>query len=176
LHPTQTRKTKLQNISFGHPFPSTLVAHFIHSLTPKEEAMLALRRATQPKLRALICFVVMALMLPATSMQATNKPIPGIDIVVKKHPGYPPTLVVVASSDAQGHFTAKITEAGQYTLSLACKKPPCAKFTAVISADGKVLKANADGTYEIVVESKKPVTVTGEIATVDTTTKLPTPK
>jgi hypothetical protein len=117
-------------------------------------------------------FAVFALMLSATSMQAANDPIPGIDVIVKKNPGGNAVYVSQNRNGAPTFFT----EAGEYTISIVCRKPPCVKFTAVVNANGKALKANADGTYDFAVEGRKPVSITAQLTAVATSTKLPNSK
>ena len=60
----------------------------------------------------------LALSFSVTAAMATNDPIPGVDIIVKKNPGG--LAVVVATTDAKGKFSARVAAPGNYTLSTAC--------------------------------------------------------
>jgi len=72
---------------------------------------------------------VLALVLAATGAMASETPIPGVDIIVRKKPGG--SAIVVATTDASGKFTARLAEPGNYSLSTACRlKSPCAAYAS----------------------------------------------
>jgi len=108
---------------------------------------------------ALLAVAVLLVWAAAPAWAATN-PIPGVDVVVRKHPA---ATMVVATTNSKGQFNGRVTEAGRYTISIVCKTAPCPRFTVTVSANGKVLKANADRTYDLTVEDRKPVTLTGAV-------------
>ena len=111
--------------------------------------------------KAIVLLTVAALLLSiAPPMWAATNPIPGVDVVVRKHPG---ATMVVATTNAKGQFSGRVTEAGQYSISIVCKTAPCPRFTVTLSANGKVLKANADKTYNLTVEDRKLVMLTGAV-------------
>jgi len=112
--------------------------------------------------KAMIALTLTALALSiATPMQAAINPIPGVDVIVKKNPHG--IRSVVATTDRSGRFTGRVTEPGQYTVFIVCKTEPCPHFTVSLSASGKVLKANKDRTYDLTVEDRKPVILTGQV-------------
>ena len=112
--------------------------------------------------RAIIALVLGALVLPtAAPMQAASNPVPGVDIVVRKKP--PRNKPLVATTDHSGRFTAQVTEPGEYTVFIVCRTEPCPRFTVSISASGKELKANKDLSYDLTVEDRKPVVLTGQV-------------
>ena len=112
--------------------------------------------------RAMILLAVSVLMLAAAApMRASDDPIPGVDVVVRKKPSGVP--MVVASSNSKGQFSGRVSAGGQYTISLVCKTEPCPRFTVTLSASGKVLRAKPDGTYDLTVEDRMPVTLTGQV-------------
>jgi len=108
----------------------------------------------------LIGLASLALAISATAAMA-GEPIPGVDIELGKNPGG--IAVVVASSDTAGRFTARVAEPGRYTVSFVCKRAPCRPFTVQVSASGKPLKAGPDMTYDLTVEGRMPVVLTGLI-------------
>jgi hypothetical protein len=112
--------------------------------------------------RVTIALALAALVLStAAPMRASINPIPGVDVIVKKNP--PGTKPIVATTDRSGRFTARVTEPGKYTVFIVCKTEPCPHFTVSISASGKELKANKDLSYDLTVEDRKPVVLTGQV-------------
>lgn len=80
--------------------------------------------------------------------QTTNKPIPGVDIIVEKNPGG--GALVVGQSGRDGWLSSRVrVERGEYQVSAAC--PPrrqCPAFRlASVSIDGRALIPNARGEF-----------------------------
>jgi hypothetical protein len=80
--------------------------------------------------------------------QATNKPIPGVDIIVEKNPGG--GARVVGQSGRDGWFRGPVrVEAGEYHITAAC--PPrrmCRPFRlAAVRVDGRTITPNARGEF-----------------------------
>jgi hypothetical protein len=69
-------------------------------------------------LAALTGAAVLACMMPAV-VYAIDDPIPGVDIVVKKHPGG--NAIMQTHTDANGGFTLKDLPAGHYTIEVSSK-------------------------------------------------------
>lgn len=106
--------------------------------------------------------VGIVLVLLSSTAMASNKPIPGIDIVVKKKK--PPYTSIVATSDSNGQFTLRLVEPGQYTVSSDCKRlKVCPPYKITITATGSILKPSDQGSmaYDFVVENRKPVVLSG---------------
>lgn len=96
---------------------------------------------------------------------ATNNPIPGVDIIVKKNPG--DSIVVTPTSDHSGKFSVKLKEPGNYTISTACKSGGCTPSQLPLNVAGKSYP-NADGTttYEFTV-GKGGLELRGQTLSVD---------
>ncbi|MES2002274.1 MAG: carboxypeptidase-like regulatory domain-containing protein [Pseudomonadota bacterium] len=105
------------------------------------------------------------LLIPTTPLAASETPIPGVDIIVKKKPGG--VAIVANTTDKSGQFTARFAEPGDYTISFACRaKTPCPRFAATIAANGQPLKSSEAMTYDLTVD-RDPVTLTGSVETLD---------
>lgn len=100
----------------------------------------------------MICrFAAAALLLltvPAMAQDRTNNPIPGINVVVQKHPGG--SALVVGQTGRDGSFSGRIrVDRGEYQIRAAC--PPqrqCSAFRlASVSIDGRTIAPNARGQF-----------------------------
>ncbi|MBM3502033.1 MAG: hypothetical protein FJX74_25555 [Armatimonadetes bacterium] len=115
-----------------------------------------------------------------------NDPIPGVDVVVKRRP---PGALITTTSDADGRFSVRVSEPGQYTLSTACKsQSACARFipssdpdaacgddlrragsgclpyTVSLTASGVPLRPSPDGTFEFTVDGARgPIVISGRV-------------
>ena len=89
----------------------------------------------------------------ATPSVATNKPIPGVDIIVEKNPP-PPSALVVASVNPDGGFAgqAKLVP-GSYRVRTACSprvRCPAHRLTTLM-VNGKPVNTTASGGVRIAV-------------------------
>lgn len=112
---------------------------------------------------ALAC---LALTVSATAALASGKPIPGIDIIVKKKPR--PGIMATAVSDARGRFSVRVSEAGRYTIATACpaKPRPCPPHRMSVTIGGVALRAAAAGGYDFTVEPGRPAVLAGLVETI----------
>lgn len=78
-----------------------------------------------------------------SDLPTSNKPIPGIDIVVKKNPGGIPVVVPI---DDSGKFSLRLKEPGNHTISTACRQPSGCLPHKLSGA----LKPGADGEPSII--------------------------
>ena len=62
----------------------------------------------------------------AGSASATNEPIPGVDVIVRKKPG---GIAMHATTDSSGHFVFENLAAGTYTLAAAAPQTRAAIST-----------------------------------------------
>lgn len=104
----------------------------------------------------------LALAGACTAAMAAINPIPGVDIIVKKNPGG--HVIVTATSDRSGHFTARVTEPGEYTVTTACRQPSaCRAHTLSINGGGLVKSGGGTMPYSFTVTARNPVVLTGQI-------------
>jgi hypothetical protein len=89
---------------------------------------------------------------PGSDSPTASKPIPGVDIIVRKKPGPPPPDIVVPV-DASGKFSVRLKGPGNYTVSTACSSGDCPAIALSLNVAGKALKPEADGnaSYEFTV-------------------------
>lgn len=113
-----------------------------------------------PRLQV-IALAGLALALSASTAWGLGEPIPGVDIIVKENPGG--KAMVLASSDASGRFSGRVAKAGQYDVSIVCRRAPCGPFTVQMKASNDMLKAGANMTYVLSVEGREPVTLSGMV-------------
>ena len=71
---------------------------------------------TTIRLTAVFATVLGVLLLAGMPALATNDPIPGVDIIVRRNPG---GVAIHATSDKSGNFTFDNLAPGKYTLSVA---------------------------------------------------------
>ena len=73
---------------------------------------------------AALCSLALAV-VPVSGAWASNDPIPGIDVIVRKEPDH--RIVVQTTTDARGGFDVKELAPGRYTILLGSKNPEAAK-------------------------------------------------
>ena len=103
---------------------------------------------------ALLCGAVLAC-APLADAFATNKPVPGIDVIVKKYK--PPKIVVQPKTDPMGQFTLKELAPGQYTIELDGKSLVAATAKAGATPEITVVLLRHDKTG-----AAKPMTFHGK--------------
>jgi hypothetical protein len=94
-----------------------------------------------------------ALLAAATPSAATNKPIPGIDIIVEKIPP-PPSALVVASVNSENTFAGQLRlTPGSYRVSTACSpgvRCPAHRLTSLM-VNGRTVSTAARGGVRVAV-------------------------
>lgn len=113
---------------------------------------------------ARVAFVGLALAGSATAAMAGAEPIPGVDVVVRSHPAG--LNVPTVTTDAKGHFSLQVTQAGKYRLTTACHpgiKCPSER-TVSVTVSGTELKPDVRGIFAFTV-GDRPADVSGTVTT-----------
>ena len=106
------------------------------------------------------------LLASATTAIASGKPIPGVDIIVRKKPG---GIIATVVSDERGRFSVVVLEPGRYTVSTSCpaKRPrTCPPHRVSINVSDKPLRAGLGGSHDFAIAKGVSAVITGVVETV----------